>query len=50
MSLLKTGNSSIMVNDILGNKIQSKWGLRQDDRLSPLLFNLVADVFAKIIK
>ena len=50
MSLLKTSNSSIMINGILGNKIQSKCGLRQGDSLSPLLFNLAINVFATIIK
>jgi len=50
MSLLKSGNSSIMVNVILGYKIQSKRGLRQGDPLSPFLFNLTTDVFARIIK
>lgn len=50
MNLLKTGNSSIMVNDILGNKIQSKRVLRQGGPLLLLLFNLAVDVFAKIIK
>lgn len=50
MSLLKTGNSSIMIKGILGNKIQSKCGLRQSDPLSPVLLNLVVNVFAKNIK
>lgn len=48
--MLKTGNSSIMVNGILGDKIQSKRDLRQGDQLLPQLFNLAADNFAKIIK
>jgi hypothetical protein len=50
MTLLKSGNSGIMVNDILGDKIQSKRCLSQGDPLSPFLFNLATDVCAKIIK
>jgi len=50
LSHLKSGNSSIMVNGVQGNKIQPKRSLRQGDPLSTLLFNLAADVFARIIK
>lgn len=50
MTLLRTGKYSIIINGILGNKIQSKRGLRQDDPLSLLLFNLAADIFMRIIK
>lgn len=49
MALFKTSNCSILVNGILDNKIKSKRGLRQDDHLLPLLFNLAVDVFANII-
>jgi hypothetical protein len=43
------GNLSIRVNDNLGRFFQSKKVLRQGDPLSPLLFNLVADMLAILI-
>jgi hypothetical protein len=40
------GNINIKVNDQLGNYFQTRKGLRQDDPLSPILFNIVADMLA----
>ena len=39
----------IRVNDDIGHYFQTLKGLRQGDLLSPLLFNLVADVLAVLI-
>ena len=41
---------AIKVNDETGNFFQTKKGLRQGDPLSPLLFNLVANMLAILIK
>ena len=41
---------AININDEVGPYIQTKKGLRQGDPLSPILFNIVADMLAILIK
>jgi hypothetical protein len=43
------GNVNIKVNDQLGSYFQTKKGLRQGDLMSPILFNIVADMLAILI-
>jgi hypothetical protein len=43
------GSVGIKVNNEVGRFFQTKKGLRQGDPLSPLLFNLVADMLATLI-
>jgi hypothetical protein len=42
-------NVNIKVNDQLGPYFQTRKGLRQSDPMSPILFNIVADMLAVLI-
>ena len=43
-SFISGGSVAINVNDEIGPYFQTKKGLRQGDPLSPILFNIVADM------
>jgi hypothetical protein len=49
MSLVKGGSLAIRLNDENISYFKPGKGLRQGDPLSPLLFNLVADVFTMML-
>jgi hypothetical protein len=45
-SFVSGGSVAIKVNDDIGHYFQTKKGLWQGDQLSPILFNIVADILA----
>ena len=49
-SFVSGGSVAIKVNDDVGHYFQTKKGLRQGDSVSPMLFNIVADMLAVMIE
>jgi len=49
-AFISGGRVAININDEVGPYFQTKKGLRQGDPLSPILFNIIADMLAIIIK
>ena len=49
-SFVAGGSVAIKINDDVGHYIQIKKGLRQGDSVSPMLFNIVADMLAVMIE
>jgi hypothetical protein len=48
-NMVTGGSVGIKVNDDIGPYLQTKGGLRQGDPMSPILFNIVADMLALFI-
>ena len=49
LSTLKHGTFQVRINDTNGPHFVGKKGLKQGDPHTPLLFNLAADVFSKML-
>jgi hypothetical protein len=47
--IVSKGSVGLKVNNNIGRYFQTKKGLRQEDHLSPILFNLVADMLSTLI-
>ena len=48
-AFIQGGHGGIKINDQIGQNFQTLKGLRQDDPLSPILFNIVVDMLAILI-
>jgi hypothetical protein len=48
-NLLKSGNSSVLLNGIVGKELNCLRGVRQGDPLSPLLFVLATDLLHSVV-
>jgi hypothetical protein len=48
--IVSKGSVGVEVNDNIGRYFQTKKGLRKGDSLSPMLFNLMADMLSLLIK
>jgi hypothetical protein len=49
-SFMEGGHVAIKINDQVGQNFQTKKGVRQGDHLSPILFNIVVNMLAILIK
>jgi hypothetical protein len=49
-TFISASSVAINVNDDVGHYFQTKKGLRQGDHLAPLLFNIITDMLAILIK
>jgi hypothetical protein len=48
-AMTQNGHVGIKINDQTGENFQTEKGLRQGDSLSPILFNIVADMQAILV-